>query len=495
MRRTEFPIVFLALCAFAASAGAEPQVETPTRVESVADASPAATTSAPSQPTEESGESTGSVAMPAPMPAASNESGTVGAATNEAATNEAVMNEAATTGAAVNEAATTAGEASVEERIASQPVVRVARGSKTIVLGPEGVDDKGRIGRLHTVSSGDTLWDLSAAYLGTPWVWPSVWIDNHDIANPHLIHPGDRIWITANEMRVVSDDEADAFLNRLLEESAAAASESDDAERAMDTAPAAPAAEETMEAVEEPVLAALPPATPAGRQITVSIRDSMGFVSTEQMAGASSILDSPVDRTLLTDGDLVYIGLGEGDVQVGDRFTIFEGAEEVFDVGSTRVIGHHVDVLGWLEVKQLTGDTSIAEIRMSYAEITRGTRILSRPAATRHVTVMRTPEANAGRIVFLPASKTVMADGGYVYLNRGELDGLEVGSELEVIDPGRIMTDAPRGVDVQIPDHKVATLVVVSVEPETAVAFVLNASRVLEVGDTVRPVAAKLASR
>ena len=38
---------------------------------------------------------------------------------------------------------------------------------KTIVLGPQGVDDQGRVGRLHTVTRGDTLWDVSAAYLGT----------------------------------------------------------------------------------------------------------------------------------------------------------------------------------------------------------------------------------------------------------------------------------------------------------------------------------------
>ncbi|MEZ4333551.1 MAG: LysM peptidoglycan-binding domain-containing protein [Myxococcota bacterium] len=474
MRRTVILIVSLALCAFAGSAGAETQVESANGSQGQADApsiakDPVGTEASDVTPETQDGAARAATDAQTDVPgAAATAIGEVVASTDD--------------------------ESGVEARVEAQPVVEVVRGSKKIVLGPQGVDDKGRIGRLHTVSSGDTLWDLSAAYLGTPWVWPSVWIDNHDIANPHLIHPGDRIWITANEMRVVSDDEADAFLNRLLEESAAPdASEGD--EMVMDEAPAAPDTDEAMEVVPESVLASVPEPTPAGRQITVSMRAAMGFVTTEQMEAASSILDSPVERTLLTDGDRVYIGLGEGDVHVGDRFTIFDDVEMVYDVGSTRVIGHHVDVLGWLEVKQLTGDTSIAEIRMSYAEITRGTRILARPPAPRHVTVMRTPEASAGQIVFLPASKTVMADGGYVYLNRGELDGLEVGSELEVIDPGRIMTDVPRGVDVQTPDHKVATLVVVSVEPQTAVAFVLNASRVLEVGDRVRPLAASLASR
>ena len=366
-----------------------------------------------------------------------------------------------------------------------------AHAFKSIVLGPQGVDDQGRVGRLHTVSRGDTLWDVSAAYLGTPWVWPSVWIENDDIKNPHLIHPGDRIWITANEMRVVSDDEADAFLERLLDEPAAPAGEM--AAKSEEVAP--PAAEEQMMEAPEPVLASAPEPMQTGRQITVSMRSAMGFVTAEQLAGASSIVESPSERTFMTAGDIVYLGLGEGDTKVGDRFTIFEVVEQVRDVGSNRILGHHVDVLGWLEVRKLTGDTSIGEIQVSYAEVPRGARILARSVVSRHVTVTRTPEANEGNIVFLPSSKTVTADGDYVYLNRGELDGLEVGSELEVMDRGGIYNDVPRDVDVQTPDHKVATLVVVTVEPQTAVAFVLNAARELEVGDSVRPLAARLAAR
>ncbi len=433
MRRTQFLIVCLALVAFSTSVGAESQAN-PTPVAEAQAAVPAAVET----PTS---------------------------ATSAPAAVEAVK----------------AAEAAAP--------AQTAHASKSIVLGPQGVDDQGRIGRLHTVSRGDTLWDVSAAYLGTPWVWPSVWIDNDDIKNPHLIHPGDRIWITANEMRVVSDDEADAFLERLLDEPAAPAGE-----MAAESEEAAPPAAEEMES-SEPVLASAPEPMQTGRQITVSTRSAMGFVTAEQLAGASSIVESPSERTFMTAGDTVYLGLGEGDTKVGDRFTIFEVVEVVRDIGSNRILGHHVDVLGWLEVRKLTGDTSIGEILVSYTEVRRGARILARSVVPRHVTVTRTPEANEGQIVFLPSSKTVMADGDYVYLNRGELDGLEVGSELEVLDHGGIYNDVPRDVDVQTPDHKVATLVVVTVEPQTAVAFVLNAARELEVGDSVRPLAARLAAR
>lgn len=395
-------------------------------------------------------------------------------------------------------------EAAPEAPTMTATAKSVQPASHGIVLGPRGVDDLGRSGRLHTVTPGNTLWDLAAAYLGTPWVWPSVWIDNHEIANPHLIMPGDKIWITANEMRVVTEAEAESFLGAPVSETEAPVADAADVAGDLfvaDSVQSVAALE--VEADEPPTLEAFPVSVPGeqaqamagGRQITISRRDAMGFISPEDLAGASSIVASPVERTFLAEGDPVVLGMGEGDVEVGDQFVIFEVVENVRDIESNRILGYHVDVMGWLEVKELTGDTSIANVRMSYSEFRRGVRVMRRPMLSRRVTTRSTPDAIEGQIVFLPSDQTVMGDGGYVYLNRGEFHGVEVGSELEVFDHGSVENDQARRVDVRTPDHFVAKLVVVSVMPDSSVAFVLKSSRELEVGDAVRPALTRIAGR
>jgi len=36
----------------------------------------------------------------------------------------------------------------------------------------------------YTVKRGDTLWDISAVFLQSPWLWPEIWLANQQIENP-----------------------------------------------------------------------------------------------------------------------------------------------------------------------------------------------------------------------------------------------------------------------------------------------------------------------
>jgi len=385
----------------------------------------------------------------------------------------------------------------VSDAVATEaPVQEIHAAVDTSGLGPMAVDADGQVGRIHTVVGGDTLWDISTAYLGTPWVWPSVWTDNDEIQNPHVIQPGDNIWITSGEMRIVSDAQAAEMLS--------AKNDLDAADVPAELADTDPMAEEDL--MDEAVPAAMEqlsvasPLTPedalsTGRTIHVAEREAMGFVTTKAIEASTSILDSPADRIMLVDGDRVVLAVGEGEVEVGDQFTVFRDAVPVRDYGKRHLLGYHVDVLGWAEVREVQGETCIAELRMTQAEVNRGDNVMPREDIELEVPIRLTPEGIEGHIVFMPNSRTTMADGDYVYLNRGVLHGFEVGSEIEVYDPGHIAKDRVKGAKVMTPDHVVANLVLVEVKPDTSVAFIMHASRELAVGDRIRAHAPKMASR
>jgi hypothetical protein len=330
------------------------------------------------------------------------------------------------------------------------------------VLGAVGYDSQGRQGRIHVVVPGDTLWDISEAYLGTPWVWPPIWKDNDaEVANPHRIHPGERIWITPWEMRRVSAEEAQQML-----------------------------AAHPAEQAPEPEAAAAVPAPTAAPEERVFHRESaeetVGLLSEETLDAAASIVDSVPKRVLLGSGDRVYIGLGGEDVAPGDRFTIFRTRERVFDPETGRMLGWHVDLLGWLEVLETDDETSLAEIRLAGAEIERGDRLMPRETPQLDIPIGPSPTGVEGRVSFFPNSRTLMGSQDFVYLNRGSDDGLAVGSPLEVYRAGYPAKEVARSERVRVADRVVAQLLVVRAQPGSAVAVVRHTEEELALGDRFR---------
>ena len=65
-------------------------------------------------------------------------------------------------------------------------------------------------GFYYTVQKGDTLWDLSQQFSESPWVWPDLWHYNPQIANPHLIYPGQKILIYMKQWEGAEKEEAKA---------------------------------------------------------------------------------------------------------------------------------------------------------------------------------------------------------------------------------------------------------------------------------------------
>jgi hypothetical protein len=418
---------------------------------------PAAPAAAPASPATPAAE-------PAAAPSAEAGAGSVPAVEPEAAAAAEPALEAGESAAAAPapEAAPEAAPAPEAETAAS------AEPSPTPpALGEPGHDAQGRPGRIHTVVRGDTLWDISEAYLGTPWVWPSIWQDNQEIDNPHLIRPGDRIWITPSEMRRVTDAEAEALL---AGQPAAQEPAAEPAAEPFDAAPPVPGA----------------PQPEARESQRVTLQDGVGLVTPEQLEAAGSVVSSVPNRVMLSQGDGIFVGLPEGDTQKGDQFTIFRVREKVFDPDTGRLLGHHVEFLGWAEIEKTHPESSLAVIRESYDEIRLGDRLMPRTSVSTDIAVQESPGDVDGRISFFAQKRTVMGTSDFVYLNRGALDGLEVGSPLEVYRQAFLAREETRGERVRVPERVVAQLLVVKAEPMTAVAFVTHTSEEIELGDHFR---------
>ena len=80
--------------------------------------------------------------------------------------------------------------------ITSIPLAAYAE-EKSVSEGPE-------MGIKYTVKSGDTLWDISEKFFGSPWIWPELWeMNSKQVMNPHLIFPGNRLHLFRHKQLTV----------------------------------------------------------------------------------------------------------------------------------------------------------------------------------------------------------------------------------------------------------------------------------------------------
>ena len=49
--------------------------------------------------------------------------------------------------------------------------------------------------KTYVVKRGDTLWSISSIFLEDPWLWPELWHYNQQLDDPHLIYPGDILYL------------------------------------------------------------------------------------------------------------------------------------------------------------------------------------------------------------------------------------------------------------------------------------------------------------
>lgn len=320
-----------------------------------------------------------------------------------------------------------------------------------VEMGPSVRDANGAEGRIHTVVKGDTLWDISGAYLGEPWLWPSLWHANQaEVKDPHWIYPGQKLFISGSEIRPIGDDEAARMA-------------------AGSGGPLAPSG----------VL----PMTFASIEFT-------GFVATERLDDRARVIAGMPDRMLNATGDSVTIGLGQGKVQVGDQLTFFRITGDATAPGSRRPLGKMVDVLGWGTVTDVGPDYAGVRIDRAVSEIMVRDGVYPRSLVNTQVHLTPGPRGIDGDIIGLPSSRTVMGQHDAVYLDLGSANGIAVGNAFELYRP-RWGTNSHRfpGADGRpIEDLVIGRVIVVETQPGSAVGIVTASTYDINKGDRFRSV-------
>lgn len=344
----------------------------------------------------------------------------------------------------------------------------------------KGISPDGQVGTIHKVVPGDTLWDITASYVGTPWAWPSLWKENAGIVNPHLIEPGDLIWITEGEMRKLTPEEAEAFL--------AAAREPD--EPAPAPIPAAPAPEEEKAArgPEPDPFASLDSGTTGG-EIVVSVPDlaRYAFVTAEEYAqGGGAIMGTHEPQYWSAQHQTTIVGVGEGEAHVGDSFTVFRVRRRLLHPETREMLGYFVQVLGRAEITEIHPESAFVQIVTAYGEVQPGDRVVPYKEVATSIKETFSADSVVGEIVAYQPYRLRSGAGDLVIVDRGTADGIAPGRRVELYRAGKEARDPLTYNKVLVPDYVVGQAFVIKASSRTSLALVLESRTDLLVGDRFR---------
>jgi LysM domain len=330
----------------------------------------------------------------------------------------------------------------------------------------------------YTVKSGDTLWAISGLFLKSPWRWPELWGMNlQDIRNPHLIYPGQQLYLDKTGGRAV------------LRSRAAAGG----------------APTETIRVSPRTRISALPDAaipTLPPNLIEPFLAEPM-IVDEATLLAAPRIVAAPEGRVVLARGDRAYArAANEADLSTAkdapDQFRVFRNATALKDPNTGLVIAYEAQYIGNAELVRgasvratATGQDIVPatiDIVASKEEMRVGDRLLPEPKREFLTYTPRAPEKviEGGRIMSVYGSAVANASQNQIVtINRGKADGVESGHVMAIITNGRNVIDRTDGnkTELKLPDERNGLMMVFRVFDRVSYALILQNNDSVRIGD------------
>ena len=324
----------------------------------------------------------------------------------------------------------------------------------------------------YVVKKGDTLWGIASTFLKDSWQWPELWYVNPKVSNPHLIYPGDELYLY--------------FVNGAPRLARAGEGEPG--------TPAAPA--EPVDVLPPGGLGAMTPrvrAQPLDQAVfSIPLEAIRAFlrgprlVDEDELDDAPYVVDFEDERLMGASGNVAYA------LEIEDRaitqYQIVRRGREYRDPDDNDVIGYEVLPVADSEVR-VFGDPSTILLRRSDMETRAGDYLL--PLEQDPLTMRFVPhapdQAVDGRIISVYNGMSQIGQYQVVAINRGTEHGMEPGHVLSVLQSGRTSKDPYSffGSRVQLPDVQAGTVMVFKTAPRLSYALVMSATRAIHILDTV----------
>ncbi len=258
----------------------------------------------------------------------------------------------------------------------------------------------------YSVQKGDTLWDISEKQLNDSFLWPKVWKENPEIANPDKLKPGQTIRIPLYLLKKEARQEEPA-IETVIEK------------------------EQEMELPAPPIMTAAPARIKP--LVDANLFISSGYIS-ESVLEIGRITGSPSGKKLLGTLDMVFIKTA-GPVKSGDRFYLIRKGPLLRHPVRKNPVGYLVEIAGVAEVEKFEHGEAYAKILKTYSEISAGD-ILDTYTRMNPPVVSKPYRKPDLRGYIIAARQLRMNNGTFdiVYIDKGKKDGLEAGDLLKTVD-------------------------------------------------------------
>ena len=310
----------------------------------------------------------------------------------------------------------------------------------------------------YTVKSGDTLWDLSAMYLTSPWRWPELWgMNKTQIRNPHLIYPGQVLVLVKDGDRA-----------RLQLADGGPTGEGKLEPRIREVGPARTAISAIPNNLIEPFLS---------RPLVLD---------PSELAASARIVGTQEGRVFVGRGDDAYARGIQDDSVV--NYNVYRPARPLFDPDDKvrkRPIAYEAFYLGTAN-KVRSGEIAKMRIDSSKQEIGIGDRLL--PFERQEIVSYmpkRPDQPIDARVISMYDGVRYGGGGQIITLNRGSEEGLSNGDVLQLWRNGETILDrtAAKREFIKLPDEQIGLAFVFRTFPGISYALIQRGTKPVEVGD------------